>query len=190
VKWRRDEDYYARPGKGAWSVEGGGAVITQGIHQVDLLRWIAGPVERIRCEWQLGGLHAIESEDNAMALLRYQNGAMGVFQASTSLFPGFPDRLEIHGTLGSVITEGDRLLRWEVRDCPPPPPELFTPSGVGAAKPMDIPVEPFRRQLENVATAIRTGQPPFISGDEGFETLRLVMAMYQSAREGRDVFLC
>jgi len=187
VKWYREPAYYARPGKGSWEVEGGGALINQTIHQIDLLRWIVGPVRHLDCEWQLGALHAIPSEDVAAALLRYENGAIGVVQASTALFPGFPDRIEIHGTKGSVATEGDFLKRWEVPGCPAPPPEAFQSSTLGSSKPMDIPVEPFCRQLRNIMEAISSGKPPLITGEEGLETLKIVLAMYESARHGRRV---
>jgi UDP-N-acetyl-2-amino-2-deoxyglucuronate dehydrogenase len=189
MKWFREPGYYARSGKGAWNVEGGGALINQAVHQIDLLRWIAGPIQRLYCEWQLGQVHRIESEDSASALIRYRSGAIGVVQAATSFYPGFPDRLEIHGTAGSVVTEGDYLKRWDVKGAAPPPPALFQSGGLGASNPMDIPVTPFCRQLLNVQEAIRSGRPPLVTGEEGRETLRLVLEMYRSAREGREVLL-
>ncbi len=189
VKWYREPAYYAVKGKGSWEVEGGGALINQTIHQIDLLRWIVGPVRHLMCEWQLGGLHAIPSEDVATALLRYENGAIGVVQASTAFFPGFPDRIEIHGTRGSVTTEGDFLKRWEVPGCPPPPAEAFQTSTLGSSKPMDIPVEPFCRQLRNIMQAISSGRPPLVTGEEGLQTLKVVLAMYESARTGRRIDL-
>jgi len=187
VKWYREPAYYAPTGKGSWEMEGGGAIINQTIHLIDLLRWIVGPVRHLRCEWQLGGLHAIPSEDVAASLLRYENDAIGVVQASTAFFPGFPERIEIHGTKGSVTTEGDFLKRWEVPGCPPPPKEAFQTGMVGASKPMDIPVEPFCRQLRDVMHAILSGRPPQITGEEGLETLKLVLAMYESAQTGEQV---
>ncbi|RPI26721.1 MAG: gfo/Idh/MocA family oxidoreductase, partial [Acidobacteria bacterium] len=189
VKWYREPAYYARPGKGSWKMEGGGALINQTIHQIDLLRWIMGPVKRLRCEWQLAGLHPIDSEDTAAALLRYENGAIGVVQASTAFYPGFPDRIEIHGTTGSVLTEGDYLKHWEVPGCPPPPADAFQSSKLGSSRPMDISVEPFCRQLRDVMQAITSGRPPLVSGQEGLETLKLVLAMYESARENREIAL-
>jgi predicted dehydrogenase len=189
VKWYRTAAYYAVPGKGSWEVEGGGALINQTIHQIDLLRWIIGPVRHVTCEWQLGGLHKIPSEDSATALLRYENDAIGVIQASTSFFPGFPDRIEIHGIKGSVTTEGDFLKRWEVPGCPPPPTEAFQSGTLGSSKPMDIPVEPFCRQLRNVMAAISSEKPPLVSGSEGFETLRVVLAMYDAARSGKRIVM-
>jgi predicted dehydrogenase len=187
VKWYREPAYYARRGKGDWEVEGGGALINQTIHQIDLLRWIVGPVRHLTCEWQIGGLHAIPSEDVAAVLLRYKNDAIGVIQASTAFFPGFPDRIEFHGTKGSVTTEGDFLKQWEVPGCPPPPQEAFQSSTLGSSKPMDIPVEPFCRQLRDVMQAISSNRPPLITGEEGLETLKVVLAMYDSARSGRQI---
>ena len=186
VKWYREPAYYAPAGKGSWEMEGGGALINQTIHQIDLLRWILGPVRHLTCEWHLGGVHTIPSEDVAAALLRYESDAIGVVQASTAFFPGFPERIEIHGTKGSVTTEGDYLKRWELPGCPPPPQEAFQTGIVGSSKPMDIPVEPFRRQLRDVMQAISSGRPPLITGEEGLETLRVVLAMYESARTGRN----
>ncbi|RPJ57483.1 MAG: gfo/Idh/MocA family oxidoreductase [Acidobacteria bacterium] len=187
VKWYRTPAYYAVPGKGTWEVEGGGALINQTIHQIDLLRWIIGPVRHLTCEWQLGCLHAIPSEDVAAALLRYDNEATGVIQASTAFFPGFPDRIEIHGTKGSVTTEGDFLKQWDVPGCPPPPSEAFQSGTLGSSKPMDIPVEPFCRQLRDVMGAISSGKPPLVTGQEGLETLKVVLAMYDSARSGNRI---
>src|SRR5947209_13593823 len=86
VKWYRSAEYYSRPIKGSWAVEGGGALINQAIHQIDVLRWLAGPVDRLNAMWQLGALHKIESEDVVNALLRYSNGATGIIQASTAMW--------------------------------------------------------------------------------------------------------
>ncbi len=96
-------------------VEGGGALISQAIHQVDLLLHLLGAVDEVFGYWQLGGTHAIESEDTVCAVLRYASGATGVIQASTSVWPGYPERLEIHGTRGSAIITGDQLTAWDVQ---------------------------------------------------------------------------
>ena len=115
VKWFRSAEYYSRPIKGSWAVEGGGALINQAIHQIDILRWLAGPVDDIQAMWQLGALHKIESEDVVNALLRFENGATGVIQASTALWPGYSERVEIHGTNGTAIITGDQLTTWDVQ---------------------------------------------------------------------------
>ena len=92
VKWYRSPAYYSRSIKGSWTTEGGGALITQAIHQLDILRWMAGPVAELFGMWQLGALHKIESEDVVNAVVRYASGATGVFQASTAFWPGYTER--------------------------------------------------------------------------------------------------
>ena len=88
VKWYRSDAYYARPVKGSWTTEGGGALINQAIHQVDILRWLAGPVRELFAEWNIAAAHKIESEDMVTAVLRYASGATGVIQAATAFRPG------------------------------------------------------------------------------------------------------
>ncbi|MGO9517752.1 MAG: Gfo/Idh/MocA family protein [Candidatus Korobacteraceae bacterium] len=114
VKWYRSDEYYARPIKGSWAVESGGALISQAIHQVDVLLYLIDAVDEVFGYWQLGALHKIESEDLVCAVMRYANGATGVIQAATALWPGYPERVEIHGTKGSAIVTGDQLTAWDV----------------------------------------------------------------------------
>jgi UDP-N-acetyl-2-amino-2-deoxyglucuronate dehydrogenase len=189
VKWHRSDSYYARPIKGSWATEGGGALINQAIHQADLMRWFAGPVREVFAMWQLGAAHLIESEDVVSAVLRYSNGATGVIQASTAFWPGYPERIEIHGTKGTAIITGDRLTTWDVQDDEGDPPPLASRVASGASDPMAIPVEPFERQFRDLAEAIRTGRPPVVSGTEGYQALELVDAIYRSCRSGDKVML-
>jgi UDP-N-acetyl-2-amino-2-deoxyglucuronate dehydrogenase len=189
VKWHRPDSYYARPIKGTWAAEGGGALITQAIHQIDILRWFAGPVKGVFGVWQLGAAHAIESEDVVSAVIRYANGATGVVQASTAFWPGYPEHVEIHGTKGTAILTGDRLTTWDVNDDEGDPPPLATSVASGASDPMAISVEPFERQFRDFAEAIRSGRQPLVSGKEGYEALELVDAIYRSCRTGEKVML-
>jgi predicted dehydrogenase len=182
VKWFRPDAYYARPIKGTWAAEGGGALITQAIHQVDILRWIAGPVRDVSGAWQLGAAHAIESEDVVSAVVRYANGATGVIQASTAFWPGYPERVEIHGTKGTAIITGDRLTTWDVQEDAGDPPPLANNVASGASDPMAISVEPFERQFRDFADAIEKGRKPLVSGAEGYDALALVEAIYRSCR--------
>jgi predicted dehydrogenase len=189
VKWHRTDEYYARPGKGRWLTEGGGALISQAIHQVDLLRWFAGPVRDVSAAWQLGGIHAIESEDVVNAVVRYRSGATGVIQAATAFWPGYPERVELHGTRGSAVITGDRLTQWDVREDEGEPPPLASAMASGASDPMAISLEPFERQFLDFGDAIRHNRPPLVSGREGFEALRFVDAIYRSARTETRVSL-
>ena len=188
VKWWRSDEYYARPVKGSWETEGGGALINQAIHQIDLLLWFAGPVGELFGMWQTGAAHSIESEDIVNAVLRYRNGATGVIQAATALWPGYSERIEVHGTNGSAIITGDQLTAWDVKDDAGEPPPLSAGVASGASDPMAISVESFERQFLDFGEAIRTGRKPLVSGEEGYEALALVDAIYRSCRTGRPVY--
>ena len=189
VKWWRSDEYYARPVKGSWDVEGGGALINQAIHQVDLLLWFAGPVREVSGMWQLGAAHAIQSEDVVNALMQYESGATGVIQAATAIWPGYGERIEVHGTKGSAIITGDQLTAWDVRDDEGEPPPLSTGLASGASDPMAISVESFERQFLDFGAAIRSGRRPLVGGEEGLTALELVDAIYRSCRTGTRVHL-
>jgi predicted dehydrogenase len=189
VKWYRSAEYYARPVKGSWSAEGGGALINQAIHQVDLLRWFGGPVRELFGLWQLGAAHRIESEDVLTAVIRFENGATGTIQASTAFWPGYPERIEIHGTKGTAVVTGDRLTAWDVQEDADESVPLAHDVASGASDPMAISLEPFERQFMDFADAIGTGRRPLVSGEEGYQALELVDAIYRSCRTGEKVTL-
>ncbi len=190
VKWYRSDEYYSRPIKGSWATEGGGAMINQAVHQVDVLLWLIGPVSELFSFWQLAATHKIESEDVITTVMKYRNGATGVIQASTSLWPGYTERIEIHGTKGTAILTGDRLSAWDVKDDFGEPAPVVKESGLsGSSDPMAIPLTPFERQFRAFGDAIRTGGPVPISGEEGYAALEFVVSSYRSAREGQKVTL-
>ncbi|HTQ55285.1 MAG TPA: Gfo/Idh/MocA family oxidoreductase [Bryobacteraceae bacterium] len=189
VKWYRSAEYYARPIKGSWQTEGGGALINQAIHQVDILRWLAGPVRELSAMWQLGALHKIESEDVVNAVVRYASGATGVIQAATAFWPGYTERTEIHGTKGTAVISGDKLTAWDVQDEAGEAPPLAHDVASGSSDPMAISLEPFERQFRDFGEAIRTGRPPLVSGEEGYQALAIVDAVYRSCRTGQKVTL-
>lgn len=189
VKWYRSAEYYSRPIKGSWATEGGGALINQAIHQVDVLRWLAGPVRELFAVWQLGALHKIESEDVVSVLVRYASGATGVMQASTAFWPGYTERIELHGTKGTAVISGDRLTAWDVKDDAGDHPPLAKDVESGSSDPMAIPLEPFERQFLDFGEAIRTGRKPLVSGEEGYRALQIVDAVYRSCRTGEKVAL-
>jgi len=189
VKWYRSPEYYARPIKGSWTTEGGGALINQAIHQVDILRWLAGPIRELYAVWQLGALHRIESEDVVNAVARYASGATGVIQASTAFWPGYTERTEFHGTKGTAIISGDKLTTWDVRDDSGEAPPLAQDVASGSSDPMAISLEPFERQFLDFGEAIRAGRPPLVSGEDGYRALEIVDAVYRSCRTGDKVTL-
>jgi predicted dehydrogenase len=189
VKWHRSAAYYSRPIKGSWATEGGGALINQAIHQLDILRWIAGPLHELFGYWQLGALHKIESEDVVSAIVRYANGATGVIQASTAFWPGYTERTELHGTKGTAIISGDKLTSWDVENDSGDPPPLARDVASGASDPMAISIEPFERQFRDFGEACKTGRKPLIGGEEGLQALEIVEAVYKSCRTGEKVAL-
>ena len=193
VKWYRDDAYYERPVKGSWQTEGGGALVNQAIHQVDLLLYLCGSIERVSGEWQLGARHLIESEDVVNALLRYGSGATGVIQAATAFWPGYTERIEIHGSKGTAIISGDRLSAWDVEDDAAAnaldPAPVSREIASGASDPMAIAVTSFERQFLDFARAIEEQREPLVNGEEGYRALEVVLGIYQSCREGRAVTL-
>jgi UDP-N-acetyl-2-amino-2-deoxyglucuronate dehydrogenase len=189
VKWHRTAQYYSRPIKGSWTTEGGGALMNQAIHQVDLLRWLVGPVAEVFGMWQIGGLHEIESEDVLSAVLTYENGATGVIQAATALWPGYSERIELHGTKGSAIITGDRLTSWDVQGDSGDRPPLSTQVASGASDPMAISLEPFERQFRDFGEAVVHKRRPLIAGEDGLEAIEIVDAIYRSCRSGQRIRL-
>jgi UDP-N-acetyl-2-amino-2-deoxyglucuronate dehydrogenase len=189
VKWYRSPEYYDKPGKGSWKLEGGGSLINQAIHQVDLLRWLGGEIREVFGCWQLGAVHAIESEDVLNGVIRYESGASGVIQASTAMWPGVAERLEIHGTNGTAVLTGGCLSAWSVRSDWGVAPTLRSSTESASADPMAISIEPFQRQARNFADAIESGRQPLVNGEEGYETLRATLSFYESCRTGKAVRL-
>jgi len=193
VKWFRSDEYYARPIKGSWHTEGGGALINQAIHQIDILLYLIGPVRAVSGAWQLGAAHRIESEDIVNALVWYEHGSTGVVQASTAFWPGYTERIEIHGTKGTAIVSGDRLTTWDVRGdeqanaADPAPVDDAVASG--SSDPMAIGLTTFERQFLDFADSIRTGREPLVNGEEGYRALQVVLAVYESCQKQQHVKL-
>lgn len=193
VKWYRSDEYYSRPIKGSWRTEGGGALINQAIHQVDVLLYLIGPVSAVHGVWQLGALHRIESEDVVNGLLEYASGATGVIQASTAFWPGYTERIEIHGTKGTAILSGDQLTAWDVlaneaaQAVDPAPVARNVASG--SSDPMAISLTSFERQFRDFGEAIQQGRDPLVTGEEGCRALEVVLGIYQACRSGSRVEL-
>lgn len=194
IPWFRDEKYYSDVAwRGTWELDGGGALMNQGIHAVDMLLWIAGDVAEVSAKCQTR-LHDIEVEDNAVAWLRFTNGAIGVIQASTCSYPGQPRRIEIMGEKGTVILEDDLFKTWSFADEQPGDAEKLNPpqlSGIGggASDPRAIGTEGHRRLYVDFVDSIRANRSSLITGAEARRAVELIRAIYQSSREGRTISL-
>jgi predicted dehydrogenase len=190
VKWFRSDEYYA---SGAWrgtlDLDGGGALINQAIHTLDLLRWIGGPLREVAAFTDRLVHPQIEGEDTLVASLRFQSGACGVLEAATSVWPGFRRRIELTGTEGTVILDGDDITVWELRDGSRSPVAAAGDISNGSSNPMAISSEGHRRVMADFACAVLEGRAPHVDGRAGRESLEVVQAVYRSAREGRPVAL-
>jgi len=188
VKWYRTREYYeAARWRGTLALDGGGALINQSIHTIDLLQHFVGPVASV-FGFAEKKLHPyIEAEDTAVAVLKFKNGALGVIEGATSISPGFSRRVEIHGEKGSVFLDGNDITAWNLTDTGEEEEALSRLKGRdlsnGASDPMALDISGHRRQMEDLIVAIRQDRPPMIDGAEGLKALELVLAIYRSARE-------
>ncbi len=189
VKWYRAPEYYA-PGswRGTLKMDGGGALINQAIHTIDLLCWMMGPAESAFAMKAALRYPHIEAEDTLVGTVKFQNGALGVVQAATSAKPGFKRRLEISGERGSIILDGDAISVWAIdgEDSNLGEAEQLTD---GSANPAAISNEGHRRQIEDMMHAVIENRAPMIDGREGRKSLELVVALYEAANEGEPVKL-
>jgi UDP-N-acetyl-2-amino-2-deoxyglucuronate dehydrogenase len=188
VKWYRPPDYYANSRwRGTWAMDGGGALINQAVHTVDLLLWLFGDVVSVQATGK-ALLHPIETEDTLVALLEFANGALGVLQAATSAYPGYPRRLELTGSEGTLIIEQDRLLAADLRN---PPADLLrggkADENPSASSPVVSDVRGHQLVLEDFLHAIQINATPRCDGREGRRSLALVEAIYAACRSGERV---
>ena len=195
-KWWRPQSYYDEGGwKGTQALDGGGALMNQAIHNVDLLCWLMGPVTHITGFTATLAHERIEVEDTAVACMRFANGALGVIQATTSVHPGLPKTVAIHGNKGSVVIEQDDVLRWELTPSTERDDQIRqrfaqkTGASGGSSNPAAISHEGHARQLRDFVDAIAAGRPPLVDGSEGRKAVEVILAIYRSAARQETVKL-
>jgi len=196
VKWYRSQQYYdSGAWRGTWELDGGGALMNQAIHSVDLLLWLMGPAVAVRAATGLLAHQRIAVEDVAVATVKFANGALGTIEASTAVYPGYLKRIEIHGSEGSAIMEEEDIIRWDFLK-PLKQDEKIrekmaakVSGGGGAADPAAIGHHGHTRQFQDVLKAIRKGAVPSIDGPEGRRSVELILAIYKAAETGRAVAL-
>jgi len=184
VKWYRPPEYYGDSRwRGTWALDGGGALMNQGVHTVDLLLWLMGDVERVSAR-AVTALHDIEVEDTVVATLEFTNGAIGTLAAATSIYPGYRRRVELTGTNGTIVLEHDRIITADLRS---PVEAVILPAPEGDSASPDI--RGHKRLLEDFLRAIETNSKARCDGHEGRRSVELVQAIYESSRTGRAVKL-
>jgi predicted dehydrogenase len=188
IKWYRPPEYYAGSRwRGTWALDGGGALMNQAIHTVDLLLWMFGPVARVYARTATR-VHPIEVEDTAAAVLEFENGALGTIEAATSVYPGYARRIELTGAEGTVVIEHDRVVRADLRSGDPG--LISTSAGDENASASSATVADTRghqRIIRDFVQAIETDGTPVCDGAEGRRSVALVEAIYESARTHKPV---
>ena len=196
VKWYRTQEYYdSGAWRGTWKLDGGGALMNQAIHSVDLLTWLMGPVVEISAKIDMLTHKRIEVEDVAVATLRFANGALGVIEATTAAYPGALKRIEIHGSGGSAVIEEEDIKTWDFARSARGDKTLLekmsgrTQTGGGAADPSAIGHHGHTLLFRDVLKAIKNGGRPSIDGHEGRRSVEIILGIYKAAETGRTIQL-
>ncbi|UQZ82556.1 1,5-anhydro-D-fructose reductase [Paenibacillus konkukensis] len=200
LKWYRDDNYYAKNGgwRGTWEMDGGGAIMNQTIHTVDLMQWFMGPVRSIFAKAGTYN-HPIETEDTAVAVVTFESGAIGTLIGTTCAYPGLEVSAQIHGSRGSIYAKNNRIELFKMADDDEQFSEearIIAAYGSGAKSAPSSPQagggQPktgHAGQVQDMIEAVIHHRPPMIEGREGRASVEIVQALYESARTGQEVFL-
>jgi predicted dehydrogenase len=192
VKWYRSQEYYDVGWRGTWELDGGGALMNQSIHSIDLLQWLAGPIDSLYATTATLN-HNMHTEDTASAVLNFSSGGMGVIQGATSCWPGEAARVELRGTQGTIVLEEGRIATWVLADAAEGEEakmlQLETKQGSGSADPLGIGYEKHQRQILDMISAIHNDHEPIISGEEARKAVEIILAIYKSAQSKQAVSL-
>jgi predicted dehydrogenase len=194
IKWYRTQEYYDKGDwRGTWKLDGGGALMNQSIHTIDLVNYLGGGVKSVRA-WADRSIHKrIEVEDIAVAMLRFKNGALGVIEGSTSCYSPTGHAAEVHicGSDGSIFMQDDRFTKWEFRKMRASDKRVLKnysalsgAGGAGAADPSAIEFKWHQKNFEDTVRAIRAGRKPGVDGKEARKSVELILAIYKSALSG------
>jgi UDP-N-acetyl-2-amino-2-deoxyglucuronate dehydrogenase len=196
VKWFRTQEYYdSGAWRGTWELDGGGALMNQAIHSVDLLLWLMGPAVEVMAHTATLAHQRIEVEDVATASVRFANGSLGVIEATTAGYPGSLKKIELSGSTGMAILEEEDIIKWEFAESSPEDEQLRaemqgqTQTGGGAADPAAIGHHAHAELFRDALAAIEEKRRPLIDGLEGRRSVALIEAIYQSARTGQKVMV-
>jgi UDP-N-acetyl-2-amino-2-deoxyglucuronate dehydrogenase len=192
VPWWRSDEYYNSSWRGTWLLDGGGALMNQSIHMVDMLQYVAGPVSSLKAYTATLAHPKIEVEDSATAVLRFRTGALGIIYGSTASYPGQFRRIEVTGTGGTAIIEENSIKVWQFVQQQDEDKEILQKfneieGGGGVSDPMAIPFEPHARNIEAFINSVETGLPFEIDGYEARKSVEIILGIYKSAKSGCEV---
>ncbi|MCL2381056.1 MAG: Gfo/Idh/MocA family oxidoreductase [Treponema sp.] len=196
IKWYRTQEYYdKRKARGTLQQDGGGALMNQGIHAIDLLQWLMGDVTEVFAYAATIGHEGIDVEDTASAVLKFANGAVGVIQGTTSAYPGFLKKVEICGSKGCVTMEEENIITWKFTEELPEDEEIrkkygsATATGGGASDPTAIGHHGHKMLFESFVESVREDKPVVLDGVEGKKSVEIIEAAYRSAKSRTPVTL-
>ena len=197
VNWYRPQSYYdTSKWRGTIEMDGGGVLINQAIHTIDLFQYFMGEVESVYAHTAILAHEGIEVEDVAVATVKFKNGGLGTIVATTAAYPGLSARLEIIGTNGTAVIENDQLIKHYLRN-PNNESEAINLAGVqhhhggdhdhASVNPAALDGASHRLQFIDMMNAIQEDREPLVNGEEGLKPLKIILAIYQSARTGQPV---
>ncbi|MHC4529716.1 MAG: Gfo/Idh/MocA family protein [Planctomycetota bacterium] len=186
LKKYRGQDYYdSGAWRGTWQLDGGGPFILQAAHTLDLMVWMMGPAQSVFAQTTTAA-HDIEVEDMGHAIVKYANGAQGVLEAATVIKPGYPNKIEIHGEKGSIILTDAEIVDWSVEGLEAPQLETIS-NASGTVDPMAIGTQNHERIIADFVEAVKHDREPMIGPASARLSVELILALYESAREGKAV---
>ena len=196
IKWFRTQQYYdSGKWRGTWQLDGGGALMNQGVHAIDLLQWFMGDVSEVFAQTATLAHERIEVEDTAAVVLKFANGAIGVIEGTTSAYPGFLKKIEICGSKGCITMEEENIITWKFAEEQPEDEEIrkkygaATATGGGASDPTAIGHHGHKMLFETFVEAVRENKPVALDGAEGKKSVEIIEAAYRSAKSNSPIKL-
>ena len=192
VPWWRSDEYYQSSWRGTWALDGGGALMNQSIHMVDMLQYVMGPVDSLYAYIATLGHPQIEVEDTAVAVVKFRNNGLGMIYGTTASYPGQFRRLEITGTKGTVIMEENSFKVWQFAEPSDKDEEIIkkysvVEGGGGVSDPMAIPFEPHARNIAAFIRSVEQYRTFEIDGREARKSVEIILGIYESSKSHKEV---
>jgi len=192
VNWYRSDEYFLQNGgwRGTWAMDGGGSLMNQAVHTVDLMQWLLGDAASVKSHMRVVN-HEIETEDFTQSTIRFKSGTIATFVSTTSAYPGLGTELQLTGTNGSIHIDGDKVIKWKIRgermeEEEAEMQERFGGGGAGITSDPSI-VRGHPYQVQDMVDAVRFGREPMVGPVEATKAVRIINAVYESARTGEEV---
>jgi len=188
LKYNRTPEYYKSAGwRGTWALDGGGALMNQGVHGVDLIQWMMGDIHSVFA-YSAALVRDIEVEDTAVAVVKYKNGAFGVIQGTTSVNPGQETRFELHGNDGTIIFDDQGIKQWNMNGVEQDSPTVESTASA-SNDPSNLSASGHYILVDDMIQAVIDDRDPMVTGEEARKAVDVILAIYESSREGKEVII-